>query len=358
MKSPTKLRVVIIGLALTFYLLLQLLSQFPEFVEVYYSNGLYPILTLIMSNFASQFSFSLSEVTLWVILLFGIPFIINRIKKKHMHITRILLNLITTFAVLYVWFYLFWGMNYYRLPLKTKLHLQQVEIPMDAFDSTFVQIIHRGNDLNLTYSVKKVAQINAMIEESYTEVLNNLGLKKVPGFKGLKTFTINMLLNKTTTSGWFSPFFHEVHYNSDLFIFELPFVIAHEKAHQMGYTNEGDANFLAHLVCINASDPLIQYSGYFQVLDYFFKNLHGNKTKQVYYSNQLNNGVNLDLVAVRERWRSHGGFISKISNKGYDLYLKANDVKEGIENYANVVNLIVSYYEKKNLVHDMSAKSK
>ncbi len=350
MKSPTKLRAGIIGLALSFYVLLQLLSQFPNFVEKYYSHGVYPILTLIMSSFSHQLSFSITESFLLIVVLLGVPFIVNRIRKKRMEISRILLNLTTTFAVLYVWFYLFWGINYLRLPLREKLDLKKVQVPIDAFDSTFVQIIRHANKLNLTYSIKQTTLIDSTIESSYEEVLDDLGLPRVPGHRGLKTVTANWLLNKTTTSGWFSPLFHEVHFNSDLLIYELPFVIAHEKAHQMGYTSEADANFLAYLVCTNAEEPLCQYSGYFQILGYFLNNAKRNKPDSDYYKNQLTEGVKLDLRAVRERWNSHMGFISELSNKGYDLYLKANNIKEGIENYSRVVSLIVRYYARNNML--------
>ncbi|MFQ5772267.1 MAG: DUF3810 domain-containing protein [bacterium] len=351
MKSPTKLRAGVIGLALSFYLLIQILAQYPAIVENYYSNGLYPLIVLIISNFSSYFSFSISEMMLWLILLLGIPFVINQIKTKRMSITQIALNLIITGAAFYVWFYLFWGINYFRVPLRTKLNLENVQLSFDAFDSTFAQIIDRGNELNLSYSIKEVKELNAIIDETYPKVLTNLGLPKVPATSKIKTFFGNWILNKTTTSGWLSPFFHEVHYNSDLLIFELPFVLAHEKAHLMGYTSEAEANFLAHLVCTIAPDPLCQYSGHLQVLGYFFQTAKNNKSKKAYFTDQLSDGVKLDLEAVKERWQSHKGIISNLTDKGYHLYLQANQVKEGIENYARVVDLLVRYYHEKPFVN-------
>ncbi|MFQ5602668.1 MAG: DUF3810 domain-containing protein [bacterium] len=356
MKSPTKLRAGIIGLALSFYLLIQLLSQFPNFVESYYSNGLYPIITLILSNLSAQVSFSISELALWFVLLFGIPFIINRIKKKRLPLSRILLNLITTLAVIYVWFYLCWGINYLRPSLRTKLALDEVNLAIDSFDSTFVQIIKKSNQLNLAYSIKKISYIDSVIDESYDEIMDLLNLPQIPGNRKNKSFTANWLLNKTTTSGWFSPFFHELHLNSDLFIFELPFVLAHEKAHQMGITSEADANFLAHLVCTNASEPLCQYSGNFQVLGHFFRYLRTDSARTHSYANLLNDGVKLDLEAVKQRLKSHVGIISKVSNKSYDLYLKANDVKEGMANYSRVVSMIVRFQEKQKLRQKQATK--
>ncbi|MFQ5650671.1 MAG: DUF3810 domain-containing protein [bacterium] len=346
MESPAKIRAGFIGIALTFFLLMQLLAQYPTFVERYYSNGLYPVLTLFISGVTNQFPFSISEVVLWFALLVVLPVLARRLFKRKMSIVRFFLNLATTISIVVVWFYVCWGINYLRVPLITTLKLDRVALEIDAFDSTCVEIIQNANELNLSYSIKDLAEINEIVESSYVEVLEELGLKKMPGPKVLKEFAGNWLLNITTTSGWFSPFFHEVHFNNDLLIIEIPFVIAHEKAHQMGYTNEAECNFLAYLVCLNASDPLVQYSGYFNVLGYFLQHLKENQEKREQFVQSIKEGVKLDLAAVRERWKSHRGWVSSLSDKSYDLYLKANQVKEGRQNYARVVDLIVKYNEK------------
>ncbi len=332
-----------IGNALSVFLLVQLLAQYPSFVETYYSNGLYPVLTLFVSGITNQLPFSLTEVSLWIVLLLIIPLIVKRVWTKKMTLSRLLLNLATGASLLVVWFYLSWGINYLRMPLMSKLKLDSVALEIDALDSTCVDIITSANELNFSYSIRNLDEINQMVEASYVEVLQDLGLKKVPGSKHVKEFLGNWMLNKTTTSGWFSPFFHEVHYNSDLLVVETPFVIAHEKAHQMGYTNEGECNFLAYLVCLNSADPLIRYSGYFNVLGYFLQGLKQNQEKRKQYVEMISDGVRLDLSAVQQRWKSHVGFVSNLSDKGYDLYLKANQVKEGKQSYSRVVDLIIKY---------------
>ncbi len=348
MQQKNKIRTGVIGIGLTFLLLMQLLAQYPTFVEKYYSRGIYPILTLFVSGLTNQFPISLSELALWFLALIGVPLLIKRLFRGKMTVASLLLNVATAASFLLMWFYLSWGLNYLRVPLTSTLDLDRVALKLDAFDSTCVEVIQNANELNPAYSIREVSEINQIIEKSYAEVLQDLGLPRVPGSKLLKSFVGNWLLNKTTTSGWFSPFFHEVHFNSDLLIIELPFVIAHEKAHQMGYTNEAECNFLAYLVCLNASDPLVQYSGYFNVLGYFLQGLHQNEEKRRQYVQMIQEGVKLDLAAVRERWKSHIGFVSNISDKSYDLYLKANQVKEGKRSYARVVDMIVKYNEKKN----------
>lgn len=335
-----------IGNALSVFLLLQLLAQYPSFVETYYSNGIYPVLTMFVSGITNQLPFSLSEASLWVLLLVVLPLIAKRVWTKKMTVSRLFLNLATGASLVVVWFYFSWGINYLRMPLMSTLKLDRVALEIDALDSTCVDVIRSANELNLSYSIMNLDEINENVEASYVGVLQDLGLKKIPGSKHVKRFFGNWMLNKTTTSGWFSPFFHEVHFNSDLLIVETPFVIAHEKAHQMGYTNEAECNFLAYLVCLNSTDPLIRYSGYFNVLGYFLQSLRQNEEKRRFYAEMISGGVRLDLSAVRQRWKSHVGLVSSLSDKGYDLYLKANQVKEGKKNYSRVVDLIIKYNEK------------
>ncbi len=346
MQSSTKFRAGIIGLVLIFLTLLQLITTYPTFVEKYYSNGVYPFIALFLSNFSGAFDFSLSETAVFFVVLILLPVGFHRVFTRKISISRALLNMATVVSIVIVAFYLLWGLNYFRVPLTAKMQLDRVPLSIDAFDSTFVDIIEEANQLNLSYAVKEVQEINSEIDSSYRQVFEQLGIAWVHGSNVTKTLMANWFLNKTSTSGWFSPFFHEVHYNSELLIIELPFVLAHEKAHRMGYTSEAEANFLAYLVCVNSTDPLIRYSGYFSTLGYFLQSSRKMREKREHFTGLISEGVKLDLVAVRERWKSHLGFFSNLSSKGYDLYLRANQVQEGRLSYSRVVDMIVKYRSK------------
>ncbi len=349
MQAPTKFRAGIIGAGLTFFILLQLLTKYPSFVERYYSNGLYPVITVFVSNLSGLFDFSLSEFALGFILLILLPVFLGRLVTGKMRFTRLLLNIATMAALVVTAFYLLWGLNYFRMPLTAKLNLDSVPLKIDSFDSTFVAVVQEANESNSAYSLKELDEINDLIEVAYDDVMSDLQLTRIRGTKVIKSMLFNWFLNKTTTSGWFSPFFHEVHFNNELLIVELPFVVAHEKAHRLGYTSEAEANFLAYLVCLNADDPLLRYSGHFNALAYFLQSVRGNIDKRKYFSDLINEGVKLDLLAVRERWKSHIGAVSRMSGKSYDLYLRANQIEEGRRNYSRVIDLIVKYRRQKEL---------
>ncbi len=68
------------------------------------------------------------------------------------------------------------------------------------------------------------------------------------------------------SSGVYSPFTGEPNYNAIQPDFDLPYVVAHEMAHQRGFAREDEANFIAFMVCTKAAHPYARYSGYLNAL--------------------------------------------------------------------------------------------
>jgi hypothetical protein len=69
-----------------------------------------------------------------------------------------------------------------------------------------------------------------------------------------------------SVAGFYSPFTAETDFNREQPAWDLPFSMAHEKAHQRGYAREDEASLIGFLACIDASDPFVRYSGYLHSL--------------------------------------------------------------------------------------------
>ena len=164
----------------------------------------------------------------------------------------------------------------------------------------------------------------------------------MPGKRPPKLLLFRGLFDYTLTSGMFGPFFHEVHLNAELLPVELPFVLAHEKAHQMGFAREAEADFLAALACWMSADSAVQYSGYFSVLGHFWPRAAGFADHDS-LRERIRPEVRADFAAVRQRYQKYQGAIADISHKSYDAYLRANRVEGGMQNYHDVVDLIVRW---------------
>jgi hypothetical protein len=154
------------------------------------------------------------------------------------------------------------------------------------------------------------------------------------------------LLDYTLTSGIFGPFFHEVHLNSHLLPVEMPFVLAHEKAHGRGYARESEASFIALLVCLRSSDQAVRYSAYFSLLGRFM-------SRYRYFSDadsleqMIRPEIMADFAAVWSRIEKYTGPLAEFAQKGYDVYLRANQVEGGVKNYSDVVALVIAWRKTK-----------
>jgi hypothetical protein len=324
---------------------LPLLSRHPRFVEKFYAQYFYPHLTKKLTALAGGFAFSISEIALYASIL-GLLWLLSAgiLQRKW---KRMLVQATRWLALAVTWFYLGWGCNYYRLPLEEQLQLQSGGASADssALRENFLWSLEAANAFWREIPAWDLTQLNEEIEMGYGSVCDTLQIALMPGERRPKFLLFPGLFDYTLTSGMFGPFFHEVHLNAGLLPVELPFVLAHEKAHQMGFAREAEANFLAALVCWMSADSAVQYSGYFALLGHFWtRAAQWNEAEALQM--RLRPEVRADFAAVRQRWQIYQGPVSELSHKSYDVYLRANRVEGGVQNYNDVVDLIVRWRQQ------------
>jgi hypothetical protein len=150
---------------------------------------------------------------------------------------------------------------------------------------------------------------------------------------------------KSGVSGYFGPFFNEVHLNYYLLPMEYPYVLAHEKAHQFGITNEAEANLVAFIICSTSDDKRLQYSGNVNLLLYFLSD--GSQLKDIRdYIHKIDRRVIMDLRFQRRHWQGlRNQTLDDVQTAANNAYLKTNNIEEGVKNYNQVVTLVISYYQ-------------
>ncbi len=94
--------------------------------------------------------------------------------------------------------------------------------------------------------IKSIKDMISKLENGYDNVkllnLNNLG-----SYSKAKIILNSKLLSYTNITGIYSPFTGEANINTNQpSTLHIPFTILHEMAHQKGYANESEANFLAY----------------------------------------------------------------------------------------------------------------
>ena len=333
-------------LAVLTFALTELAAAFPAFTETIYSRGLYPVIASILSPVSNIFPFSVDDI-FYLTLIFAfltstILVIFRKVKPG-----KYFLYLINTIAVVYTAFYWLWGFNYFRDNLYQRMDLQDIKASTENFRTALDLIIAEANNNKVdTFTLSKT-EVNTLIEDSYKELSPFLNIDYPQGKRDPKPITLSSLFAKATISGYFGPFFNEIHINRYLLPVEYPWTLAHEKSHQFGVTSEAEANFYAWLTCQNSGNKQIRYAGNLNLLFYFLYDARKlNDYKEIV--SKLDPGVRKDISGIVDHWaKLRDKKIEKVAEKANDTYLKSNKIEKGIEDYDGVVKYVTDYIIQK-----------
>jgi hypothetical protein len=367
--KKTHLKIILIILLPIAIIINFIASKNPEFVEKYYSLCLDKYIVKLLSSITGIIPFSLYELTMYIIAISIIAWIITFIYKltkgkqifSHF-IKHSIINILCIASTVYFFFIVLWGINYNRVPLETSL-LQNLQFKngKDTKDnkdnkdliSLYNFLVEKSNETRkLTKQDNKSIMKN---NSDYRGVINraNLGYQNIvgiiPGFEGnyskAKPVISSKLMCYTGITGIYFPFTAEANVNIAVPDFSLPATVSHEMAHQSGFASEGEANFIAYLTSVNHPDNDFKYSGYTLALMYT-----GSALRKVDYeeyiriSSKLSEDVKRDLNYNSEFWSKYEGKIDEISNEFNNTYLKSNGIKSGVQNYGQMVDLLLLYF--------------
>lgn len=240
-----------------------------------------------------------------------------------------------------------WGFNYYRLPMEIKTETIKVESKIDKnlFNETLSLFIKKANDLymsNITRTGYPFEKVNTIINQELHKTLKNLEDIDINPANKCKISLAN-LIEFSNSLGVISPFLLESHISKELIYSELPFILAHEKSHLYGYANETEANYIAFITCINSDNDYLQYSAYTQILRYFLLEYKRNHTEEEYKElyKKLDDGIRKEYSRQYQRYQKYNTAFSKNLYKLYNIYLRTNNVPEGVKSYSRVVQMIL-----------------
>lgn len=125
---------------------------------------------------------------------------------------------------------------------------------------------------------------------------------------------------------------------------EIPFFLAHETAHALGFCEEGTANFLAYLICIQSRNPMIQYSGHFSYFFFIARELYAvAPTEYDKLYQELPQLVRFHHEAIKRNVARYRGFLMDFGQTVNDTYLKSQGIGEGIKSYNRIVVLTTAW---------------
>ena len=338
--------------------LVKLISYFPGFVEHYYSNGIYPFISLFFRTIYGWVPFSIGDVLYMLIILslfiFGYRFINNKSKNRKQQ----LYLLGAVFSVFYLLFHFFWGMNYHRNSLFKTLQLEQKEYSIEELTKLTDILLLRLKQTQI--QLVENDTIIVKIPYSKTEILKKTKFgykalsKEYPQYvyraPSIKKSLFSVPLTYMGFSGYFNPFSSEAQVDVLVPKVSLPMVCSHEVAHQLGLASESETNFIGFLAATRNKDDYFKYSGYLTALRYSIGSIsYRDSLLAKKYIKMIPKGALKNIEESRNFWKSYQNKAEPFFKLFYDNYLKVNQQKEGIRSYNKMVNLLVAYNEKHGL---------
>ncbi len=337
------------------WVFIQFISRYPDFIENYYSKGIYPFISRFFRTIIGWIPFSLGDVIYISIGLFMIISVYKFLKYRTINFFKI----IASISILYFCFYFFWGLNYYRNPLHKSLEIKELKYSVDELETFTYQLIEKVNHLQKEITQNDTIKVEIPFgkKEIYSKVQNgykNLSilypeLNYTP--QSIKNSILSLPMTYLGTSGYMNPFTGEAQVNSLNPIVLYPSTSSHEVAHQLGYAAENEANFVGFLATIHNDDVYFQYSGYYMALRYSLNDLYRHdQEKYTSAMHVLNNGTRKNMKDNYEFWNSYKNPIEPYTKMLFDQFLKANKQKDGIKSYSKMVGMLINYNKQNDKV--------
>ncbi len=338
-------------------LFLKIVVYFPEWIEHYYSNGLYIRISSLSRIVFGKFPFSIGDCLYFILIVFLIVWFWKQRKLWKHNWKENLLSIISFLSVLYFLFHLLWGLNYYRQPLFEKMKIERNYTDADLLLFT-KKLIHKTNSIQ--QQISKNDSLKIVLPYTQEQVFK----KNVEGYQNLSEqysyFEYNYLSTKKSLfslpltymgfGGYLNPFTNEAQVNYLMPSYNSPTTSCHEMAHQLGYASESECNFIGFMASIKNEDIYFQYSGYSFALRYCLGNWQMRDEKVFQQLLQtIHPGILKNYKESEDFWRKYETPIETGFHAFYDRFLKINQQKEGMDSYSKFINLLVNYYKEKEL---------
>ncbi|WP_034044123.1 DUF3810 domain-containing protein [Wocania ichthyoenteri] len=339
------------------YALVKLLAHYPEFVETYYSNGLYPVISKIFRYVLGWLPFSFGDLIYAFAIIYAARWLYKNRKRLQKDTKQWFVDVFAVLSIFYFVFHLFWGLNYYRLPLHKNLNLNH-DYTTEQLVFVAKKLIKKSNAYHLQITNNDTLKVNIPFSkfEIFKHTQNGYdNLKEMfPHLeyhpKSVKKSLFSYPLTYMGFSGYLNPLTNEAQVDALIPVYKFPTTTAHEIAHQLGYAAENEANFIGFLATINNDDVYFKYTGYTFGLRFCLNEIY-RRDEALYEAIvvDVNTGILKNYEEVRSFWEAHQNPTEPIFKLFYGNFLKANSQTKGMESYSYVVALLVNYFGNTSL---------
>jgi len=328
----------------------------PGLVETLFARGLYPAVARLLGSINGLLPLPAAEVALFagavvvVVLLIRWWRAAGRNAGLGSRVRTAALALWTAAGVALLLFLFAWGFNYARPPLRDRLALDLDDVRAAEVLALAQRFVAHTNanyaalaaDPGMpTELPRALNEFDRSIDRAYRQLAlpgDAIDFATSPA-KGLLS---SSLFSRLGISGIFIPFTGEPLFNRHMPAASKPIAIAHEKAHQRGIADEGEANLAAVLACLTAREPYLRYAAALYASSTLLAAASRYAPDEVQtLAAQWGPGPQRDLQAIREFWQRHRGRAMRAANRVNDAYLRSNRIEGGVQSYGRVASMLV-----------------
>ncbi|MEO6347000.1 MAG: DUF3810 domain-containing protein [Aquaticitalea sp.] len=334
--------------------LLRILARYPDFVERFYSHGVYQLIAKLMHYSFGWIPFSMGDIFYTIAVIYMLRWLFVHRKRILKDTKYWILDVLSAVSIGYFAFHVLWAFNYYRLPLHQSLNIEN-EYSTEQLIKTTTLLIEKSNtihrEITLNDSAKVIMpftkrELIAMVPQGYDELSKEFPhLKYHPS--SLKRSIYSVPLTYMGFSGYLNPFTNEAQIDGLIPAYRYPTTCSHEMAHQLGYAAENEANFIGAMAAMHHKNIYFQYSGYTFALAHCLSDLYlRDPSKHAELLKIIDIGILKNYDETRQFWQSYQNPSQVFFKNSYSGFLKANNQAGGIDSYSYVVALLVNYFEK------------
>lgn len=341
-----------------------------DIVRTVYSEHVFPFITAPMKFFASLVPFSVGETLLIgavSIAVSGLIFCFARwiylaVKKKKgvKGFLRILACVLIIAILVGGNFFVYGGLNYRSRTFKEVTGLETNASTVDELEQLCLYLGRKAtearakvsqDDANVTTDPRPYSELFKLSPNGFTKAA-----EEFPCLEGYlvnpKPAALSDIMSYEQIAGIFPIVYTESIVNANATPYNTPFTACHELAHQLGFMQEDEANFIGYLASIANDDPLYVYSGYYNGFSYAMSKLYSYDNERwaaVWSDPGIDaEGISDDMRfsnAIWDAYKKKAPVVSKVADAVNDTYLKANDIKDGTYSYGRMVDLLIAYYK-------------
>lgn len=364
--------IICIGIII-FISVLNFMSVYIKGFADIYRKYVFVHISSIFSRITNIFRYSVGEVMItmgvFIVLMGLIIFIAGFMKYKWLKSLRRIYFKIVVYILIFI--YATETLNcfvlYHTTTIENTLY-KDIDLSSDISDGERLINVYNtvvDNINKLSSKMKRDSDGDLIKNYSYNEckaALRNISdrFTCLSGYyPSPKEIYYSDIMTQQYLAGIYFPFSMEANYNKLMYISNMPSTICHELSHLKGYIRENEANYLSFVACIESDNEFLQYSGYLSVFYYLLDDIETYTTEEEKTNmHKIDKRAYDDTIFVKEEVFNEieeksfvsTDTLSDATDKFIDSNLKINGVTSGMDNYNEVVRLLIFYYFGNNVL--------